>query len=423
MSVKISTDQLKAISEMKNGCILCGKVGSGKSRAALLYYFLNVCNGATPIEVTDPENFNKNFNNWKLYLSLDYSEMKNPKNLYIVTTAKKRESLEWNKECLDFLLSVNHPEESISNVLVTVDSWNNIKKYKKIHSSFFIFDEQRVVGKGEWVKAFLDITRKNKWILLSATPGDSWSDYIPVFIANGFYKNRTEFQSKHCVFSRFSKYPKIEKYVGLKELNQNRDKILVNMKDMRFTTRFNVDMISTYDAELYRVVQRERWNPFDSSPIEETSKLAYTLRRVVNEDESKLKILDQILGDFDKVIIFYNFNYELDMIKKHLDGKIEIAEWNGIKHQEIPNSEKWVYLVQYLAGSEGWNCIDTNCIVFFSQTYSYKTLEQASGRIDRVNTHFQNLYYFHIRSNSNIDLAIKNCLKNKKKFNERKYFK
>lgn len=391
--------QLDAIARMKNGCILCGGVGSGKSRTSLAYYFLQQGGELDP-----------------------HRKMKNPKDLYIITTARKRDTLEWEGELTPFLLSTN-PEASAYKNKIVIDSWNNIKKYKDVYGAFFIFDEQRVVGSGAWVKAFLNITRKNKWILLSATPGDSWSDYIPVFVANGFYKNKTEFTREHIVYSRFTKYPKIDRYLGTGKLIRLRNSILVDMDFKRQTVSHHEDVYVQYDIDKYKAAGKNRWDPFKNEPIRDASGLCYVWRRIVNEDESRQVALLELFEKHPKMIIFYNFNYELDLLKEVFDGieGVEIAEWNGHKHQPIPGSKSWVYLVQYTAGAEGWNCITTDTIVFFSQNYSYKIMQQSAGRIDRLNTPFTDLYYYHLKSRSGIDLAISRALKEKRNFNERKY--
>lgn len=407
MGIELRDGQLKAIKKLRNGSILCGGVGSGKSRTALGYYVFEVCKGSVRVNGAGRT-----------------QNMENPRDLYIITTAKKRDSLEWEGECSKIILSKNR-EESLSNVKVTIDSWNNIKKYKDVYGAFFVFDEQRLVGSGTWVKTFLNIARKNQWILLSATPGDQWTDYIPVFIANGFFKNKTEFNQDHVVFSRFSKYPKIERYVGEKRLERMRDQILVPIEYDKKTIRYHEYINCEYDKDLYRTVFRERWNPYENEPIEETGKLMYLLRRVVNSDESRLLELDKIIGKEKYVIIFYNFDYELDMIKNYLDGFFyHYQEWNGHKHQDVPSEtgeDGWAYLVQYSAGCEGWNCIKTNAMIFFSQNYSYRVLEQAEGRIDRMNTPFTDLHYYHLVSSSPIDRAIAQKLKNKQNFNEKAF--
>lgn len=396
--------QIEAIEKLHNGSILCGSVGSGKSRTALAYFFTKVCKG-------DP-----NING-----DSEFIEPKEPTDLYIITTAKKRESLEWEGECSNFLLNRN-PDISICRINVTVDSWNNIKKYKKVSGAFFIFDEQRVVGRGAWVKAFLDITRKNKWILLSATPGDQWSDYIPVFIANGFYRNRTDFSIEHIVYARFSKYPKIEKYLDEPKLLRYRKQILVTMKDERITDRHYIPIWCNYNKNDYKEVFVNRWDIYTKKPIEETGKLFYLMRQVVNSDPSRIVECNKILNIKDRVIIFYNFDYELFMLRDMCEGlKIPYAEWNGKVHEEIPNTKKWVYLVQYTAGCEGWNCTLTDTIIFYSQNYSYRMTEQACGRIDRMNTKFVDLYYYILKSKSPIDLAISRALSKKKNFNERSF--
>lgn len=387
--------QLDAVKRMKNGCILCGGVGSGKSRTALAYYYKE---------------------QGGILGSDHYIEMKNPKDLYIITTARKRDTLEWEGELVPFLID---PKD------VVIDSWNNISKYKEVINSFFIFDEQRVIGTGQWVKSFLKIARGNNWILLSATPGDSWSDYIPVFIANGFYKNRTEFTREHIVYKRFSKFPQIDRYLNTGRLVRLRNKILVDMDFDRKTISHHEDVYASYSVDKYKDISRNRWDPWKNKPIEFPSEYCYCLRRVVNEDESRQVALLDIVADHPRVIIFYNFDYERDILKSIAyinDGDcLDIAEWSGHAHQPVPDSDKWVYLVQYTAGCDGWNCIKTDTIVFYSQNYSYKTMEQASGRIDRLNTPYKDLYYYHIKSRSGIDLAISKALKSKKNFNENRW--
>lgn len=373
--------QKDALSKMHNGCILCGGVGSGKSLTALAYA--------------------------KLHGYLD---------VYIITTARKRDTNEWESDI--------QKHGGLEEYAFKVDSWNNIKKYVDVKDAFFIFDEQRVIGHGEWVKCFLQITKKNKWILLSATPGDSWEDYIPVFIANGFYKNRTEFLHQHAVFSKFSKYPKIEKYIDEGLLIFYKDKILVPMYFNRKTTQHHINVFCDYDVTKYRYVMRNRWDIFNNKPIEQISSLCYTLRRIVNDNDNKSREVEKIQKLHNRLIIFYNFDYELERLKKipYLKDTV-IAEWNGHKHDSIPTSKKWVYLVQYTAGAEGWNCTDTDTIVFFSPNYSYKVMVQSAGRIDRLNTSFVDLYFYHIKTKSIIDIAINSALSKKKNFNEKSLIK
>lgn len=400
MGLKLRDYQLDAIDNMKTGCILNGGVGSGKSLTSLSYYYLR--NGGK-----------------KTFLEGGrYVDMKKPKDLYIITTARKRDTLEWEGELAPFLMSI-HSEVSKYKNKVIVDSWNNVKKYKLVTNAFFIFDEQRVVGSGEWVKSFLKITKNNEWILLSATPGDTWSDYIPVFVANGFYKNKTQFLDEHAVFSRFSKFPKIDKFIGTGKLLRFKKSILIDMEFERKTTPHHTDIFVGYDVATYKDVMKRRWDIWKDEPLVNASSLCYALRKIVNMDTSRADKLLEITKYHKRCIIFYNFNYELEILKSLDYGKgVVSAEWNGHKHEPTPTSDKWVYFVQYTAGAEGWNCITTDTIIFYSQNYSYKIMQQSAGRIDRMNTKFKDLYYYHLKTRSGIDLAISKALKDKKKFNE-----
>lgn len=397
--------QLDAVNRMRNGCILCGGVGSGKSLTSLSYYYLT-------------QGGNKKFLEGDKY----YYPMKKPRDLYIITTARKRDTCEWEGELANFLLTPHEESAYYYNHTVIIDSWNNIKKYKDVYGAFFIFDEQRVVGSGAWVKAFLNITRKNQWILLSATPGDTWADYIPVFIANGFYKNKTEFINRHVIYSRYTKFPKIDRYIDTGILMRYRNDILVDMDFKRQTVAHHEDVFVAFDIQKYKEVSRTRWNPYTEKPIANASELCLTWRKIVNSDESRQLALLKIFEEHPKIIVFYNFDYELDILKGLVYGEnVCVAEWNGHTHDPIPEAESWVYLVQYTAGAEGWNCTKTDTIVFYSQNYSYKIMQQSAGRIDRLNTPYRDLYYYHLKSRSGIDLAIARALKAKRNFSESRY--
>lgn len=402
MGIKLYEHQKEALLKIKNGSILNGGVGSGKSRTGLAYYFVQ--EGGT----LDP-----------------YKPMRRkPRDLYIITTAQKRDSLEWEGELVPFLMSTDPEKNAPNGNQVYIDSWNNIGKYVNVVDSFFLFDEQRVCGSGAWVKSFLTISKRNAWILLSATPGDCYADFIPVFIANGFYRNKTEFIREHVVYSRFSKYPKIDRYVNTGRLLRLRDSILVDMDFQRKTTSHHEDVYVKYDVSIYRDVGKLRWNPYKNEPIINASELCYTWRKIVNSDQSRQVALLELYEKHPKMIVFYNFDYELDILKNLYYGEnVKIAEYNGHKHEPLPTGDKWVYLVNYAAGNAGWNCIKTDTIVFFSQNYSYKVMQQSAGRIDRLNTPFSDLYYYHLKTRSGIDLAISRALKEKKNFNETRYVK
>ena len=400
MSDFLYPHQKDALEKMKNGCILNGGVGSGKSRTSLAYFYTR--NGGK-------------FHNGKI------SRMKNPKNLFIITTAKKRDDKEWEEELIPFRMSPD-PNLNLYKNNIVIDSWNNISKYRDIKDSFFIFDEDRVTGKGKWAVTFIKIAKHNEWIILSATPGDTWEDYAAVFIANGFYRGFTDFRKQHIVYSRYVSYPLVERYLNTGRLMRLRRSILIDMDFERSTVRHDHYIDMPYDKSSYRLVNKDRWNIFEDRPIENASELCYTLRKIVNSDPRRAEKVKELSKTNRRLIIFYNFDYELDILKSIDFGKdYQVAEWNGHAHQPVPDGKKWVYLVQYTAGAEGWNCVKTDTIIFYSLNYSYKVVEQARGRIDRMNTMYIDLHYYYFKSGSQIDLAIYSANKRKKQFNEGKF--
>lgn len=439
--MELRPHQEAALQKLSNGKILWGGVGTGKSFTAVKYY----------------------------------ERKEAPRDVYVITTAKKRDSLDWEREFAHIGVGKEH---SVHGRLV-VESWNNLQKYINVTGAFFIFDEQRLVGSGSWVKAFIKLARRNHWILLSATPGDSWMDYVPVFVANGFYNNRTDFKHEHVVYNTFTKYPKIDRYTGLGKLARNRLAVLVEMPYVRETLRNIVDVDVPYDTELLAVVTKQRWNVYEDRPIKDVGELYRVARKVVNSDPRRLEKVAEFIQKHPKLIIFYNFDYELDMLRSlwtdpkrlsrtistagsanglrhtatvedNLSSSVElstaaaagttssgssgrtpdiptssffesvaVAEWNGHRHQRIPlEHDRWVYLVQYTAGAEGWNCTETDTMLFYSLNYSYKIFHQAQGRTDRLNTPYRLLTYYVLGGKSWIDLAIRKSLREKRDFQE-----
>lgn len=409
--ITLREDQIEAVHKMHNGCIVCGNTGSGKSLVSLAYYYKE--NGGSIV-------------NGEMR-----SIMKNPRDLIIITPAQKRDKHEWEHELLSIYMSP-YSEPKIYNNRVVIDSWNNIGKYVSIENAFFIFDEQRVVGSGSWVKSFYKITAKNHWVLLSATPGDRWEDYIPVFVANGFYKNKTHFSTEHLIYDYHVTFPKVKGYIGTKRLERLRDAILVDIEYSPHTVPHHETFIVSYDRDLYRQVVRDRTSPWETvkidgityqKPIDNASEFCNILRKIINSGPERMSIINDISNKNPKLIIFYNFDYELEILRKKNWGNKAIAEWNGHKHEPIPKSDFWVYLVQYNAGCDAWNCIETDHMIFYSENYSYRMMVQAAGRINRSNTKFVDLYYTHFRTSAHIDLQINRALQNKKQFNAGAYYK
>lgn len=384
IDVPMRPHQREALKKMEDGKILWGGVGVGKTRVAVAYY----------------------------------ANTEQNEDLYVITTAKKRDAMDWNTEAAKFGIS---PDAGATmHGRLVVDSWNNLHKYVGVEDAFFVFDEQRLVGDGEWVKNFLKIAKKNRWIMLSATPGDTWIDYIPVFVANGFYKHRTEFKREHVIYNHYAKFPKVDRYLGVQKLVRLRNQILVKMPYEMETEKHAINVWVKHDARLMEVVEKDLWHPFKNRPLRDVAEKFYVMRMVTNSDMTRLYELRKILERHKKVIVFYNFNYELAVLRT-LKNEVEFAEWNGHKHEELPESERWVYAVQYAAGAEGWNCVTTDAMAFWSLTYSYKLWAQAHGRIDRLNSPYKDLYYYSFRSKAKIDWAIWRSLKAKKNFQNTYY--
>lgn len=373
MSFALQEHQEIVLPKLASGKVLVGGTGSGKSITAMAYF----------------------------------TQVSAEKKIYVITTAKKRETGEWFEDAMKM---------SLRNDIV-VDSWNNIGKYADVENAFFIFDEQRLVGSGAWVKHFYRIAKHNEWLLLSATPADRWIDLVPLFVANGFYKNKTEFNNYHVRFVPRVRFPKIDGYLDTWTLERYRDMIYVEMPYIKKAVRVDHFVPVDFDHEEQRTLFTDRWHSAEQRPLKDAGEMMRLLRKSTNSHWSRYAAVKSICKDNPRVIIFYNHNYELEQLRLlHVDLDIPVGEWNGHVHQDVPVGPRWIYLVQYQAGGEGWNCITTDTIIFYSLPYSYRNLEQAKGRIDRLNTQYESLHYYILKSKSIIDRGIWRALNMKKNF-------
>ena len=363
-----------------------------------------------------------------------YIKMWKPKDLYIITTAHKRDTMDWNVEMIPFCMTTlqgkrdkkgNLIQKTMYDNKIVVDSWQNIGKYTNVSNAYFIFDEDHVVSFGAWGTAFIEIAKHNKWIVMTATPADQWREYAPIFVACGFYKNKTDFNKQHIIWDPWVKnFPKVKGYMNTGRLIRLRNKITVQINYKHQIDIYDHPVICDYDKTKYNYLMTERYDIWKDEPIQNAGGLCYCLRRVCNENMSRIEKLKRILEKYNRVIVFYNYDYELYLIKSIDWGEdVIVDELNGHKHGELPDGDKWLYLCQYASGAEAWNCTTTNVTVFFSQTYSYKMLIQAKGRIDRQNTPYRELHYYHFLCKSPIDISIKKALGRKKKFNEGSFMK
>lgn len=407
--VELRDFQKDCVAQLRSGKVLAAGVGAGKSVMALYWYVSTQCRTRRS----------------RNQVGELFRILKGSPDLVVITTAKKRDSGEWSEEFARFALKegVNH---GMGGVTVTVDSWNNIGKYVDAdRNTVFIFDEQRAIGHGAWSKAFVRIARSHPWIMLSATPADDWKDWCPVMVADGFYRNRTDFFRRHAIYSRYTTYPKITSWYDTHQLEVVRDRILVTCEVPRQTERHDIELGTGYNKTAVKTMMKERVDPETGEPFMNASQLCYAIRKVVNCDPSRMDMARDVFEDHGRVIVFYSLRAELELIHMAagMAGISEVGAYNGSTHDEVPTGNRWVYAVQYNAGAEGWNCTTCNTILFWDLPYSYRQLEQAKGRIDRLNTPYRNLFYYSMTSNAKIDLAIKRALRLKKDFNAAAFMK
>lgn len=364
-----------------------------------------------------------------------YIKYSYPLDLIIIAPAVKVKEGGWDRE-IKFVFN----ELGLEMPKYEVVSYSKLKKYvaKKGH---YIFDECHYIKNSTSLRGKISKELVKKYAtcfsLLSATPASKWEEWCNYFILWGICKNKTEFYKRYVVMGR-QRYGSIEfnTVVGyqntelLKEHIKRRTSKKYTVNDMVEMPDLIEQYIEFKCSSEYKKIKNDRIMESNGSIIklDTISKLYSTLRQQANITD-KLEYLEYIINsnEEDNVLIFYNFNYEKDMIINYLKSKKIKVDYiiNGVT-KNYPIKENFelinntVTLVQIQAGGTGIELTYINKVVYFSPTYSYQDYIQSIGRAYRNGQENKVLVYKFKVLNS-IETDIWECLERKEDFNERLY--
>lgn len=287
---------------------------------------------------------------------------------------------------------------------------------------FIIFDEIHFVKNptSERGKTAQLLIKNSKGFLgLSATPlSNGWEDSMNYFIMFGMAKNKTSFIREYA--SGLDHYYKPYGWKGdLLSPMWEAISIFRDKHDMTDLPKLTLQDVYFKKSTRYSKILKDRICEdivYDTVP-----KLYAGLRQYANL-KHKGEYLNELLeGTSENVVVFYNFNTELDEIMKAIPKGKKVFIANG-KGYSIPQKGKWgnvknsVSVVQYQSGGTGIEMQYAYTVVFFSPTYSYQDYEQSMGRVYRTGQE-ENVTAYLFKTRGTVETAIWKSLEKKKDFN------
>lgn len=281
-------------------------------------------------------------------------------------------------------------------------------------------------------KALYHVAKNASFFIgLSGTPmPNGWIDFANYSKIFGFTKGITEFKKKYCDIQTYKGFPEIVGYWRIPELEKQWRSIAKplsreNATELPERTFYNIKLKAPRIYFEYLVDRKNEQGVLLDNP----SKLAHALRQSLAKN--KIDRLDEILSSTsDNVVVFYNYELELQLIKEMLAKKHKdkmMFEQNGHKH-EIPPKEAWervhnsVTLAHYKSGATGVEMQYANITIYYSPTYSYAEYEQSKGRTHR-NGQTKKCIYYRFYSVGTIEKNIWECIAQKKDFSEKLWIK
>ena len=172
----------------------------------------------------------------------------------------------------------------------------------------------------------------------------------------------------------------------------------------------------------YKKFMKDRIIKIDDKELTGDSTLSKRLyARMLCSAYSKDKIsrlIDLVNSTSDRVIIFYNFNTELEALRKVLfDRTISIVNGQVKDLKAYENNDNSVTLIQYQAGAMGLNLQMANRIIYFSLPERSELFEQSKARICRIGQEKQ-CYYHIMMCHKSVEEKIYECLLMRKDYTD-----
>lgn len=315
-------------------------------------------------------------------------------------------------------------DEHYPNIEYDTCTYNMLgKKWSQYKDWFVIFDEcHRLKNScGVWGKAGYNLTKISAgFILLSATAiPNGWEDSINYFKMFGLAKNKTQFIRNEAITTMDYGYMEILGWKNENKLKNMWKSISRHLSKDEATDLPPLVFENVYfkASATYKTIKKDRI--YNDVLYDNQMKLRHGLRLNTNLKNKIEYIKDFVDSTNDNIIIFYNYDEELKLLKENIDKKTYLC--NG-SIKDYPKKSEWdsikntVTLANYKSGSEAVEFTYANIIVYFSPTESYTEYYQSYGRCYR-NGQTKKVTAYKFITDNTIEADIYKALDSKQDFN------
>ena len=305
------------------------------------------------------------------------------------------------------------------------------EELKRLTNFTMMLDESSMI-KNETAKRtkFILSLKPSHTILLSGTPTDGKYEFLYSQLRLlGWKITKTAYYNRY-IKTELRSYggPMFRVVTGYKNVSELKAKLkeygavfakaeeVIKLPEKKFIKEY-----STVSSD-YKKFMKDRVIKIDDKELTGDSTLSKRLyARMLCSAYSKDKIsrlIDLVNSTSDRVIIFYNFNTELEALRKVLfDRPISIVNGQVKDLKEYENNDNSVTLIQYQAGAMGLNLQKANRIIYFSLPERSELFEQSKARICRIGQEKQ-CYYHIMMCHKSVEEKIYECLLMRKDYTD-----
>lgn len=305
------------------------------------------------------------------------------------------------------------------------------EELKRLTNFTMMLDESSMI-KNETAKRtkFILSLKPSHTILLSGTPTDGKYEFLYSQLRLlGWKITKTAYYNRY-IKTELRSYggPTFRVVTGYKNVSELKAKLkeygavfskaeeVIKLPEKKFIKEY-----STVSSD-YKKFMKDRVIKIDDKELTGDSTLSKRLyARMLCSAYSKDKIsrlIDLVNSTSDRVIIFYNFNTELEALRKVLfDRPISIVNGQIKDLKEYENNDNSVTLIQYQAGAMGLNLQKANRIIYFSLPERSELFEQSKARICRIGQEKQ-CYYHIMMCHKSVEEKIYECLLMRKDYTD-----